>query len=422
MNIFFWITSSLLSILIWMPDFISFGPFSISFLAVLLLPVVCVFGVHRGVRVGGRMSSGFVVELLCAFTIIVFSFTSAINSPEPERVMRVIIPMTYALSVYIFINISNDEIRTKFLEVFIVAGFVVLLSSIVLAYATPFRRMVMGAYRLKSFFDNANQLSIVIASIVPFALVHCFHRVGRKRLFAIAVLTIFLAALMLTGGKTAIGLSLVGIMAVMILRASTSGFDILTLFRVLLALFLGFVVLVASIPIIKIVSPITYMKFAQIFGGGIENYQSIVSRSVVWQEAIRLGLEHPILGSGAGAHIFGLTHAHNMILDYFRGGGVFAAVAAIVLTITTIVRSTRAILLRSIRNDQIKRLEASALLVGGCLYLIANQLSDSFSPSTAAFFWITYMIGLTHALSDGRRVQSKGWVVPSRKVVRQRAP
>ena len=53
------------------------------------------------------------------------------------------------------------------------------------------------------------------------------------------------------------------------------------------------------------------------------------ARQVLWDEAIRLGSQHWLVGAGAGVTILGNSHAHNLVLHYFRGIGVFGAMVAV---------------------------------------------------------------------------------------------
>ena len=47
-----------------------------------------------------------------------------------------------------------------------------------------------------------------------------------------------------------------------------------------------------------------------------------------------------------------------------------------------------------------------ALHLGAATYLIGNQISDSFSPSTAFLFWAVYLAGCRSALPRVARIAS----------------
>lgn len=164
----------------------------------------------------------------------------------------------------------------------------------------------------------------------------------------------------------------------------------------------------ATLWIISWSSPVTYAKIVAILTKGVADYQSIQSRSLLWEESWRLGIENPWVGIGAGAHVLGASHSHNLILDYFRGVGAFGALAMLLLLITVIVRAATFYKATLSKGGQGKWCDTIivALYLGALGYMIGNQLSDSLSPSTAFGFWVVYVAAYLSAEAVARSSRS----------------
>lgn len=388
-----------LAFAMWTPGMVGIAGFSSTFAVPFLiggavLPAATFMNV-LGYVLLPRRGVGLLWDISLASTVALFAAISMSVSPEPLRAFRVIVPMMYAVPVSI-IAVAASRFCWRGLRglmtIIILMGSSITLVAIIMSHIPALRPIVMGSYRLAGLFDNANQYSIVIASISPLVLfLYLSERPSMIKAALIASYVLFAYALILTGGKTGLALFLVGSVGAYLIHAAAAK----SVVRSIRALFLagafgGIAALVLPSIILKL-SPILYSKLSSIFVGGVSSYQSISSRQMLWNEALRLGVEHPLTGSGAGAYIHGVTHAHNMVLDLFRGTGVFGASAVLLICVTCFSRLL-SLSVRVIGTGELRRNSefAIAMYAGASLYLVGNQLSDSFSPSTSLFFWTMY--------------------------------
>jgi O-antigen ligase len=162
-----------------------------------------------------------------------------------------------------------------------------------------------------------------------------------------------------------------------------------------------------GIEIITAIDPVTGAKVARIFYEGIENYQSIQSRNELWRAAWEQGKQHWLIGTGAGEPLLGgVTHAHNLVLDYFRGIGVFGALAIVLLCGCIVWRALRKtidfVLAKTVSPLDIRIL---ACFTAAAIYVVCNQLSNSFGPATISALWMIY---LPAVLSEPKKTSVSG--------------
>jgi O-antigen ligase len=150
-------------------------------------------------------------------------------------------------------------------------------------------------------------------------------------------------------------------------------------------------VMTCGLQIAERLDPELGMKLRMVLDGGVGNYYSIESRQVLWEESIRQGKDHWLVGSGAGEIILGNSHSHNLVLDYFRGIGFFGALAVVLLCLTIMSRAAlKAIYVVGRRvSDREKRI--FACYAAAVVYVFCNQLSDCFGPSTIGALWLFYL-------------------------------
>lgn len=169
----------------------------------------------------------------------------------------------------------------------------------------------------------------------------------------------------------------------------------------LLGVFLKFF----GMAIAEMINPVIAEKIQSIVEGGVTNYQSIESRKLLWEEALKQGRQHWIIGSGAGEMVHGMAHSHNLVLDYFKGIGLFGAIGIALLCLAVIARTARKSLsiVRGAGNETDIRI--LACYFGATIYVATNQLSDCFGPSTIGFLWVNYLTGI---FMERRRVNGTG--------------
>jgi hypothetical protein len=109
--------------------------------------------------------------------------------------------------------------------------------------------------------------------------------------------------------------------------------------------------------------------------------------------SIELGAAYPFTGVGAGQPLGNIApHSHNLFIDFFRTFGV-PGVTLIGIMVALMVFYMLASLFDTLFRSRGKLYAANDVMVLGSAvslwnYIVANQMSDSFGPSTAAFLWL----------------------------------
>jgi len=344
-----------------------------------------------GSALRGDGSRGLWLEALAVGTVIVMASLSMLVSPEPFRAFRVLVPMAYAVCALIIMARVPPLLRRRLVYAMLFSGILVLALSVALSQTAGGRALVMRDYRLRGFVENANQLGVMILCIWPLAIALLLNaRSLRTRLLGLLGVAVLAAAMVLSGSKTGLGLGFVSAALLWLYHASRSG----SIGRTMVAFTLATCVLIVAVPVLlyvlSVASPVAFAKVETILTNGIWDYRSIQTRDEIWQESLRLGLAHPLLGSGAGAKVLGVSHSHNLSLDWFRGMGVLGLAAALALSLSVIARGS-AFLVRSWSRGASNRaldVVTAAMFLGAIFYLVGNHLSDSLSPTTAFPFWM----------------------------------
>ncbi|MEM7603104.1 MAG: O-antigen ligase family protein [Verrucomicrobiota bacterium] len=248
---------------------------------------------------------------------------------------------------------------------------------------------------MKGFFENPIQHSICLATLMPLIAVE--FSVARKfkwkilwsLLFLVMLYTLFRA-----GSKSAMAVAFIFCVLLYTLLAFRSR-SFTKIFTVLVGLVIaGIFLKLFGLMIAEMINPIIAEKIQSILEGGVSNYQSIESRKLLWEEAIRQGKLHWLVGTGAGEKIHGVSHSHNLVLDYFKGIGIFGAIGigllCLVIVGRTVIKSLSVLRGRGTELD----IRVLACFFGATVYVICNQLSDCFGPTTVGFLWVTYLTGV----------------------------
>lgn len=367
---------------------------------------------HRSSRaIRGEFGPGLWIEIGCVSVALVFAALSTINSPEPLRAFRVILPMLYGLGAMIALPRLAESQNRRIAYAMLAAGAAVLFVGLLAAQVPSARHLVIDDYRFKGFFDNANQLSLCIIVFLPLS-VALFFTTKRPlvRALCLTAALILFYALVVTGAKTAL---LIGfVMAGLVVVYHSVGNDQLwkTVTRLAIVLAVLTIAVPATLWLISWSNPTAYEKITKVLTMGLSEYDSIYSRRMLWEESWRLGVENPWVGSGAGTRVisvtktFNVTHSHNLVLDYFRGTGIFGGFSMLVLLLAVSTR-TAAFYSSTLRKGGDRKwlnTITASLYLGAFGYLAGNQLSDSLSPSTSFFFWVVY----SAAYVSGQAVRS----------------
>lgn len=382
---------------VWVPGPLSAGGFSLAFLVpfalaawALTLPAPPGLVAHV---IQGGYGRGLWLEAFCVGGVLLLAFLSMTYSPDPRRALRVILPMAYAVCALILLCRLPALQRRRLIYALVFSG-VGAIGLAVLLMQTGSSRWVAPGYRLRAFFENSNQFGLMILAIWPLTIALLMNaRTTRWRLICLVSVLVLAAAMFLSGTKTALALGFVSAAVLWLYHGSRAG----SVGRALITVSLLLCGIIVSVPVMMWVlswaSPVTFDKVNDILSDGIWSYQSMESRDAIWEESVRIGLANPLLGEGAGVKVLGKTHSHNMLADYFRGMGVFGLIAAFVLMVSVVSRGSR-FLLRTWhkgRDDREIDMLVAGMYLGSIAYILGNQLSDSFSPTTAFPFWMMYL-------------------------------
>ncbi|MDX8482340.1 O-antigen ligase family protein [Mesorhizobium sp. VK24D] len=364
---------------------------SISFLLALFCALVSVASYSELARRLHRTEAALAIAVLTTSAlIIVFSLLSMTYADDPIRTGRAIfaqvfgfatIPAVTAISVRPKGPEAVDRIVTAMIIMSVVTSCLVTIG-------------LGGARfhdRAEGYFKHSNQLGIALSAGLP--LVAARLTVSRRyRVLLVGCLMAVLLGLVKSGSKTnfVVGVAGLGVFFVLysiyLIRRKKNPISIIV------GIFASPILVFASLRTLQHFNPRAYsLLFDQLSGS---DTHSMISRQILWSISINLGLAHPFLGVGAGQWIGDIApHSHNLFIDYFRTLGVpgLALVTIIVLLVTAYLIS--AVLSTLIGNDKGEFATKTNVMVLGTSvsvwnYLVANQMSDSFGPSTAPFFWL----------------------------------
>lgn len=377
--------TSLLVVAFWFPSLTSIGQVNLN---VILLPLILPYAILRwpAVDVNARRLIYLPVILLllvAALSSLSFTFTE-----QPFLVFRVLYSQIIALAAVMTIVALYEGRRgcDRIISLMAWGGsassLIVLVAKFVPALgAVLFRH----GDRTAAFFKHPNQFGMAIAMIAP-VLVAQMITIPKKRKLRVLQLALIFVGLVLSGSKTNIGIFAVGCALSAVSALAVTG-QLRRNPLVLVPLTLGTAVAaVGATALLSYLNPRAVRLMTAFATQG--EIQSTGSRKVLWQQSLDAGLDRPFTGVGAGQPVnLVVAHSHNVFLDYFRTMGIpgLALVGGIVLSVLSIC------LIASIRSKYIAsksdRSIVIALIISCVSYILSNQLSDSFGPSTYPIFW-----------------------------------
>jgi O-antigen ligase len=338
------------------------------------------------------------VELGLALVLALLSMLSVINSDDPIRILRILFPS--ALPILLFLQlvalreVSPDTVE-RLPRVFFAAGVSFACLPLLLTFASGgiHEYFFEGGYRFMGMFDHESQLSVMIAVLVPLAIAEI--AIAEKPLMRwvwIVLLILVFYTLVRVGSKTALFITLGYAWLFYIWTHLRIQSYLKNVFLIsVVAVVMLFLALYGT-SIATAIDPVLGEKVAAVFDDGIENYRTIQSRNELWAEAIRQGQQHWLVGTGAGEMILGLQHAHNLVLDYFRGIGIFGALAIVLLCLRILWRAVdKAFRVLFATNVTSRDLRIFACYASAAVYVTCNQLSNSFGPATISALWMIYL-------------------------------
>jgi len=364
---------------------------SLSFLLALFCALVSVACYGETARRLHQTEAALAAAVLTTSAfIIVLSLLSMLYADSPLRTMRAVFAQIFGFAT--IPAVAAISTRPKGLE----AVDRLVMAMIIMSVATSCLVTIgLGdakfADRAEGYFKHSNQLGIALSAGLPLIAARLV-TARRHRILLLGCLAAVLLGLVKSGSKTNF---VVGVVGLGIFFGLYSIYLVMRKQRpisVILGVVAAPVLIQVCLVTLQSLNPRAYKLLSVQLSGG--EAHSIVSRQRLWSMSIDLGMTHPFIGVGAGQPVGDIApHSHNLFIDYFRTLGVpgVALVAVIVLLVAGYL--VAAVLSTLFGNDRSEdATEANVMVLGSSVsvwnYLAANQMSDSFGPSTAPFFWL----------------------------------
>lgn len=386
----------------WAPKFASISEVNINVgVAALLFPLVAALpgGLSPRFATQGDLQAS-AMAVLAALSIIFLSIVSMFYAEVPFRAFRVIYGQFASLAIFaaVLATRADKAVLRGGLALLVICG--VASSYVALAaYLLPTLRssLFFGADRASGLFKNANQFGLALSLAIPPAVAIAVNA-KRKLVPIFAVGSMFLG-LILSGSKANLLISGVSLIVVVIVAMHCYRMLARRPGSALLLVGLLVVLLWGAYAALEQLNPRAFQILSNLRSGG--SVASLQQRSVLWEHSFADAMDNPLTGVGAGQNAYGgLTHSHNVFLDFFRMLGLPGLVAVTVQIVAIVIVATSS-LWRTGRDviEPKDQLMSSSLAVSLAAYILGNQTSESFGPSTLPIFWFVFSLLLLHRRS-----------------------
>lgn len=263
--------------------------------------------------------------------------------------------------------------------------------------------------RYPGFFKHPNQLGPIASMAALFFFCKVLTTPASRVIFPVMELLIAVYAIFLSGSKTSLitfgGLCFVAVPLLAFQRLDAKQ-AVTEIYRNI-SIALGAVVI--GIGALPLINARAYKVLGSIFAGdeGVNQYGTVVARAGLWRESWDMALAHPLTGVGAGQlTLDGTEHSHNVFMDAMRttgfpGLGITTAFVFAVLWYFFGAYGAARRLSRDPRS-RLSQNDARGPFIGSLMalisYLVSNQMSDSFGPSTIPFFYMFLAFSFTYFL------------------------
>ena len=324
------------------------------------------------------------------------SVLSLVEADDPFRIFRVIITHLVGITFILYFNAGRSTFGDEFVTTFAIRTIYIGVGITSVAFvAHTAGVLTLGGYRYKGFFDNAIQNAMVAATGLPFLYCHTLlsNVSARRKLISYGMILASMLIILSSGAKFALGMAPIFCTMIWMLTSVRLG-NASSMMRSILVGLVFLMVCIFVFANLEQWNPILFAKINSILSSDdVTQYQSIQSRMELWNESIRLFLQHPLTGVGAGSLVLGLSHSHNVFLDYARGLGIFG-LAGMLLISLLVVGCALSSILRFMASPSDRTITIMGLHLSTMLYLLLNQLSDSFGVATSPIFWIMFAGGI----------------------------
>lgn len=364
---------------------------SLSFLMALFCAVIGIASYGEMTRRIHRTEAALAAGVLATSgLIIILSLASMLYSDNPMRVMRAIFAHIFGFATIpaiaaIAVRPNGAVVVDRLVSAMVVMSVATALLVIVGLGGAKF------ADRAEGFFKHANQLGIALSAGLPLVAAKLVSA-RRHRLVLAGCLIAVLLGLVKSGSKTNFVVGVAGLGLFFALYAAYLVVRRKRPLTVIAGVVAAPLVLQSAVVLLQALNPRAYRLIMTQLSGG--EAHSMVSRERLWAISIDLGLAHPFTGVGAGQPIGDIApHSHNLFIEYFRTLGVPGVALITVLVLLIGIYLMKAVFPTVMGQGNARQATGINVMVLGtavCVwnYLVANQMSDSFGPSTAPFLWI----------------------------------
>jgi O-antigen ligase len=263
--------------------------------------------------------------------------------------------------------------------------------------------------RYPGFFKHPNQLGPIASMAAIYFFCQLLVSSRRIMLYNLVCLLVAVYTIFLTGSKT----NLIGFSGLCLVAVPLLAFQITNTQRAIAEVYknsiMAFGAIVLGVVLLPIVNARAYTVLDSILAGNeeVNQYGSVVARTELWQESWNMALAYPLTGVGAGQLMSdGTEHSHNVFMDAMRTTGFpgLGITAAFILAVLWYFLGAYAAARGLSRNpaSRLSQEEARGPFIGSLMtlisYLVSNQMSDSFGPSTIPFFYMFLAFSFTYFL------------------------
>lgn len=364
---------------------------SLSFLLALFCAVVGIASYGTlGKRIHRTEATLATALLTTAGLVIILSLLSMLHADNPMRTMRAIFAQIFGFATIPAIAAISARPNGCVLIERLVSAMVVMsvaTACIVIAGLGGAK----FADRAEGYFKHANQLGIALSAGLPLVAARLVSARKHRMLLAGCLIAVLLG-LVKSGSKTNFVVGVSGLGLFFALYAVYLAVRRQRALTVIAGVIVAPLVVQAALFILQSLNPRAHRLLMTQLSGG--EAHSMIARERLWSISIDLGLAHPFTGVGAGQPIADIApHSHNLFMEYFRTLGVPGVGLITIMVLLVVVVLVGAVVPTLLGQGKSKYATGTNVMLLGsavCVwnYLVANQMSDSFGPSTAPFFWI----------------------------------
>ena len=352
---------------------------------------------------------GAAVVLSCSAFLILWAILSAFEVDIPFRAARPALSLATAFAMYFMVIGCATPGRLRLLCRILCWSLAVTGVITIVAMVEPnvYALIYQDKDRAYGFFKNPNQYGIALSTTLPVAIALLFAERGRRVRWAICV-GILGVALMASGSKANLLITALVVPGLLVL-ATIIRFQGPERVIMLMMTAVGCIVAGSGLVLaLSIVNPRALSILSDVVVDG-DATGSIVSRGVIWAESLDLMRASPLFGVGAGQPIEGLSHSHNVLIDYGRTLGipglVFVTGMIVAICVVCALSATHAV--TSHGASRADRHLCTGLAVSPVAYLAANFSSDSLGPTTSPYLYVFLFLSLAGRSLMHRPV--RGW-------------